>query len=187
MKKQWFRLCCLILVIVMTVNSLPLTVFAEEYQSSKTTPQETSTVTEQPEQLSVDYSDVQIVEENIDNRTEFSKEFLLDNGVSLAVLYDSAVHYEKDGKWEEIDNTLQTKSNGTLTNKAGIWDVTFPQQLNSNNQISITKDGYTLSFGMAGELRQQGNLEVMSTGEAALINGNNEPTPSIAPENCCRN
>ena len=102
MKKQWFRLCCLILVIVMTVNSLPLTVFAEEYQSNKNTPQEASTVTEQFEQPNADYSDAQIVEENIANRTEFSKEFLLDNGVSLAVLYDSAVHYEKNGEWEEI-------------------------------------------------------------------------------------
>ena len=182
MKKQWFRLCCLILALVMTVNSLPMTVFAEEYQSSKSTPQEASTVAEQLEQPNVDYSDAQIVEENVDSRTEFSKEFLLDSGVSLAVLYDSAVHYEKNGKWEEIDNTLQAKSNGTLTNTAGIWDVSFPQQLSKNNQISITKDGYTLSFGMAGELRQQGNLEVMSTGEAALINGNNEPTPTIAPE-----
>ena len=168
MKKQLLRLCCLILVIVMTANLLPLTAFAEEYQSNKTTPLEASTVTEQFEQPNVDYSDAQIVEENVGNRTEFSKEFLLDNGVSLAVLYDSAVHYKKDGQWEEIDNTLQTKANGTLANKAGIWDVSFPQQLSSNNQISVTKDGYTLSFGMAGELLQQSNLEVVSSGEETV-------------------
>ena len=166
MKKRWLKLCSLVLVIVMTVNSLPMNVFAEQYQSSKSTPQETTTAAEQlEEQSAADHVDARITEECIDGRTEYSKEFLLDNGTHLAVVYDSAVHYEKDGNWEEIDNTLQVKPNGTITNKAGVWDVAFPQQIDGSSQISITKDGHTLSFGMAGELHQQGDLEVMSEGE----------------------
>jgi hypothetical protein len=31
--------------------------------------------------------------------------------------------------------------------------VYFPQTLTSQNSVSVSKDGYTLSFGMAGELR----------------------------------
>ena len=181
MSKVWLRICSLVLVIVMTVNMLPLNVFAEQSQSINSTSISTNASNKEN-------SDASIVEEYTDNRTEFSKEFLLDNGLSLAVVYNSAVHYMKNGQWEEIDNTLQTNTSGKFTNKAGIWDVAFPQQISSNNQISITKDGYTLSFGMAGELRQQGNLEVMSAGEktttaSSSSNSQTEHTseaPSIA-------
>ena len=156
MKKVWLRICSLVLIVVMTVNTLPLNVFAEQYQSIKST--STNASVSKP-------SDVYIVGEHVDSRSEFSKNFLLNNGLSLAVVYNSAVHYEKNGKWEEIDNTLQIKSNGTFINKSGLWNVAFPQQMSSSNQISISKDGYTLSFGMAGELRQQDNLEIMSVEE----------------------
>ena len=158
MSKVWIRICSLVLVIVMTVNILPLNAFAEQNHSINPTSALTNTSSEKK-------ADVSIVAEHTDSRTEFSKNFLLDNGLSLAVVYNSAVHYKKDGQWEEIDNTLQTNNNGKFTNKAGVWDIAFPQQISSKDQISITKDGYTLSFGMAGELRQQGSLEVMSATE----------------------
>lgn len=39
-------------------------------------------------------------------REEFVKHFELPDGTGAAVVYDSPVHYEKDGAWVEIDNTL---------------------------------------------------------------------------------
>ena len=163
MKKMLLRLCSLILVIAMAANSLPVSAFATEEQTSKTEPATTtSTTTEQSsEESKEDATDAKIVGELVSNRDEFSKEYLLDNGNSLAVVYDSAVHYKKDGQWEEIDNTLKSKEDGTITNTAGIWDISFPQQMSGDNRISITKDGYTFSFGMAGELHRQSNLEFM--------------------------
>jgi len=101
-------------------------------------------------------AEASIVEEIVEKRTQYSKEFLLSNGLCLAVVYPEAVHYEKNNTWEEIDNTLKavgSGSNGVLTNTAGAWQVTFPQQLTGNNMVSVTRAGYTLSFGMAGEIR----------------------------------
>lgn len=93
----------------------------------------------------------------------------MDNGLFIAAVYSEPVHYEKDGQWVEIDNTLTAQLNGTYTNTAGVWNVSFPNQLTKDARISVTKDTYTLSFGMAGELRTSGDLEVISAEAAAWI------------------
>ena len=87
----------------------------------------------------------------------------------MAVVYPEAVHYDKDGQWEQIDNTLKAGgigSNAVYTTTAGEWSVSFPQQLSGNKRISVTRDGYTLSFGLAGQLRSGSNsdISVMSLG-----------------------
>ena len=101
-------------------------------------------------------TDAFIMYENEDKRSEFSKDFTLNNGFSLATVYPYAVHFEDDGQWKEIDHTLTSaveRGTAVYKNKAGAWDVYFPQTLTSQNSVSVSKDGYTLSFGMAGELR----------------------------------
>ena len=153
MHSKLFRLGCVILTVVMLCNMLPLQAFAEEAKK----PVE-NTVTESTTE------DAHVVEEVKDRRTEFTKQFKLSNGLHLATVYAEPVHYEKDGQWQEIDNTLKTAGTGATaryTNTAGLWDVSFPQQL-SGNAVSIEKDGYTLSFYMSGELRLSANESVMS-------------------------
>ena len=151
--KQFLKVCSWILVVVLMIHMLPTGVIAQELNaqtsevSEGTTPEETT----QP----------RILEEITQERTEYSKQFRLSNGLQMAVLYPDAVHYEKDGSWEEIDNTL-TAQNGSYTNGEGVWNVRFPQQLSSSQSVVIEKDGYTLSFAMAGELNNTG-LEIAGT------------------------
>ena len=160
MKSKFLRLCSMVLVLVMLINMLPMSSFAEEYRESLAAAPEETVET-------VDTSDAQIVEEIIENRTEFSKEFLLGNGLHMAAVYPDAVHYETDDGWAEIDNTLVAKLDGTYTNTAGVWEVRFPQQLTGAKSVVIEKDGYTLSFAMAGELRSSGELMTASISSAA--------------------
>lgn len=134
-----------------------MSIFAEEFRESITT--ETIQLDTQPELTT--QSNAQIVGEIPSKRTQYSKEFMLSNGLHLAAVYPDAVHYEEDGSWEEIDNTLMLK-NGKYVNTAGVWNVSFPQQLSDSKSVTIEKDGYTLSFAMAGELRSTG-LEIAST------------------------
>ena len=66
--------------------------------------------------------DAKIVMELTDRRTEYSKEYRLDNGLNLAVVYSEPVHYKENGKWEDIDNTLFSQGTGeaaSYKNKAG--------------------------------------------------------------------
>ncbi len=152
MLKKLLRLCSMMLVIVMVINMLPMQSIAADFRASLTTDLTDLSVQE-------DAKDARIVEEITSERTEYSKEFILENGLHMAAVYNDPVHYLEEGSWEEIDNTLKLEGLGTnrvYTNTAGVWDVRFPQQLSRNNAVTITKDGYTLSFGLSGELHSSG-------------------------------
>ena len=150
MQKPFFRICSLLLTVILLVNMLPMSIFAEEFQEAQAAAaaEEATKVT-----------DAKIVAEVEEKRTEYSKQFKLDNGLFVAAVYAEPVHYLEDGQWVEIDNTLKAASDGTYSNTAGVWDVSLPSELTGKTPITITKDGYTLSFQMAGELNSTGQLQ----------------------------
>lgn len=154
MKKVFLRICSSLLCLILLVNMLPMSILAEEFQQSLAQ-KETITATDE---ITATKS-AEVMSEIPEKRTKYAKEYILNNGLRMAVVYPDAVHYQKDGKWEDIDNTLTAETAGVLTNTAGEWKVSFPQQLTKTKQITIKKDGYTLSFGMADELRNTG-LEI---------------------------
>ena len=166
MKSRSIKAISIFLVLVMLAQLLPSQVFAQQL------PPEGGTVGLVSENDSLNASadtsldeTSTIVSEVIENRTEFSKEFVLSNGLHMTAVYSRAVHYESNGAWEEIDNTLKMIGTGTsavYTNTAGIWEVQFPNTLTEANRVSVSMDGYTVSFGMAGELR---------TGDTVVIGG----------------
>ena len=156
MSKLIRQLCSIFLVLAILIQMIPLSVFAKDSAEDLLTSASTELAAEQADS-------VEVLGEDLSKRDEFYKEFILDNGLRLATIYPTAVHYEREGQWEEIDNTLTAKivnAQAVYTNTAGPWEVRFPQQLSGSNAISLTKDGYTVSFTMAGELRSGGNLAV---------------------------
>ena len=165
MGKVFNRMLSILLVLTMVFQLLPLNCFSLEVTADENIEQVIDTsITEPSSAEDTDSYErletAQIVEEDISKRDESYKEFILNNGSRMAALYPSPVHYENDGQWEEIDNTLKA-SGANYVNTAGVWEVSFPQNLSKNNAVTIEKDGYTLSFFMAGELRSgSGNLEV---------------------------
>lgn len=145
------RFLSILLVWALLIQSLPLNALATEFApiidfSETTESIETEDGSEAEKSLSKEISatddvnlrDIQIIGEVIENRTEYSKEFKLSNGLHMATIYAEAVHYNKEGIWENIDNTLQLAEIGgvpSYTNTAGGWDVMFPQQLSDINII----------------------------------------------------
>ncbi len=152
MLKNAIRLCSILLIIALLVNMMPMQVFAQMYQSNASATQD-STVQTATDTAAETSEEAEIVGEVEEKRTEFSKEHILSNGLHMMTLYPDAVHYETENGWEEIDNTLKLSTDGTYTNTAGVWQVSLPQQLSGTKPVTITKDGYTLSFAMAGQLR----------------------------------
>ena len=165
MSKRFLKICSMILVLVMMFQMLPHQALADMIYT-----EDTDLSGNLSADSSLDTSKLEVVSEVIEKRSEFSKEFLMNNGLHMAAVYGSAVHYEEDGQWKEIDNTLVATVSGddsVYTNTAGVWNISFPQQLSSNKYISITKDGYTLRFAMAGVLSGSGH-EVMG-GDVSLM------------------
>ena len=66
-----------------------------------------------------------IVEEDIALRGTYEKHFIMSDGSSMAVAYNEPVHYEEDGQWFEIDNTLVETKGGRIANVKGLESVSF--------------------------------------------------------------
>ena len=151
MLKKFLKLCSFVLTIVLLVNMLPIQSYALELQATDTAKPVTGEASQ----------DVTVLGELTEKRTEYTKEFRLSNGLNLATVYSQPVHYQESGQWKEIDNTLVSTTAG-FKNTAGVWDVTFPQNMRGSNGITIQKDGHTLSFYMSGQLQVQDGAVVAS-------------------------
>ena len=97
-----------------------------------------------------------IVKELTDERTENSKEFLLEDGTKMIAQYNEPVHYkDSKGKWVEYNNTLsedKTASpdeagDSSYTNKSSDISVNLSNKAKSKNMISLQSDGYKISWG----------------------------------------
>ncbi|MEQ2491891.1 RHS repeat-associated core domain-containing protein [Ruminococcoides intestinale] len=97
-----------------------------------------------------------IVKELTDERTENSKEFLLEDGTKMIAQYNEPVHYkDSKGKWVEYNNTLsedKTASpdeagDSSYINKSSDISVNLSNKAKSKNMISLQSDGYKISWG----------------------------------------
>ena len=169
MVNRFIKMLSMFLAIVLLVNMLPLGIMAQELQSSATSNLSAAEADSVDDAGTADAEPGEIIAEIPEKRTEYSKEFLLSTGLRMAVMYAEPVHYQTDKGWEDIDNTLQTGTDGTYTNTAGIWDVSFPQELSKDESITIQKDGYTLSFYMAGALNSDNSAMLMTADDTAMM------------------
>ena len=158
MLKKFLKLCSFVLTVVMLLNMLPMQIYALELEATDTVKPVTGEA----------FQDVTVLGELTEKRTEYTKEFRLSNGLNLATVYAEPVHYQEDGQWKEIDNTLVATTAG-FRNTSGVWDVTFPQNMRGSNAVTIQKDGYTLSFYMSGKLQVQDGAAVASADGAVTF------------------
>ena len=100
--------------------------------------------------LSVEETTAKIVSEVTEMREESVKYFLCDDGSYIAATYAAPVHYNENGVWKEIDNTLtlSSKSGETVYSTKGGLNVTVPSELGSGKRFTATNEGYTISFGV---------------------------------------
>lgn len=84
--------------------------------------------------------------ELIDKRKKREKHFLKENGDFVVEMYDEDIHFLRNGKYEEIDNTL-VLNNGYYTNKNNDYKVSFANEVKSN-LIKIEKLGHYINIGL---------------------------------------
>lgn len=158
--KLWKRILSCFLALLLTVYLLPVQVMAEEL--GDLWPLTTENIAETPPD---------VIGEVLERRGENQKEFLLANGVRQVVIYPAAVHYQKDGQWEDIDNRLlpaTTRDGETVyQNVAGMWDVSVPAELNTAGGITVSRNGYSLSFYLTGQLFEDGGA-ISESGSASM-------------------
>ena len=98
------------LAIALSLTLIPAQVLAIEIDQRKESLQ-----IERAEAASAEPAqDAEIVSEIPSGRDAYQKEFLLSNGQRMLAVYPTAIHYQENGQWEEIDNTLRAeRQNGS--------------------------------------------------------------------------
>ena len=87
-------------------------------------------------------------------RDQYTKVFRLRNGNNLAYISGSPLHYQEDDSWIDINNTLSEDTvEETYTNQANDFTVELPREMDGQTPVSISKDGYTVSFQLMGNPR----------------------------------
>lgn len=141
--KKINKFIAFLLTIAMLLTIIPAQVFAEENQD--TAASESLVTGELEERKSP------IITELTEKRDKFTKVYLHADGTQTAFVSSEPLHYEQEGEWLDIDNTLQettVSGQDVLTNTDNEYNVELPQELDSNSEIKISNGGHSLSFSI---------------------------------------
>ena len=130
----------------------------------------------------------EIISEDINKRTETSKQFLMSDGSYVLAQYNSSVHYLTDeNEWVDIDNTLCESAATTvqaevfgqsniIRTKSEETNIVFAEKANSNTLVFFDDEKYPISLNYqsmknsVGKVAEKdGNLE----GDEAYLNLSN--------------
>ena len=119
----------------------------EATRKVSSTPIEYPTTTDE----NFDNSSVAILDEVESLRTESTKTFQRVDGSFVVAMYADAVHYQKNGKWENINNELTLDSeHDSFSNQANQFTVKFPKSLKENKSVKLSMGDYAISWSILG-------------------------------------
>lgn len=143
MKKKTKKVCKILsvfLAFLIVAQMLPLQVLAENianlFQNKETTDVAVN-----------EMDDVSILYEVEEKRDEYTKVFKKSDGTYTALMTEEPLHYLNDGEWEEINNSMSLNGN-LYTNLDNLFNVELPETIDSNENLTVEKDGYELSFSV---------------------------------------
>lgn len=166
--KTSFNLTTIIISVILTVvilfSAFPIISFAGEIKETDFDEIESTDSDREPV----------VVQELEDERTENTKHFLMSDQSIKAVVYSEPVHYEEDGKWYDIDNSLEYEKstskddfNGYKT-VDGNFDVKFAKNVNSSKLITISQGDYSLSWDLSNKNKIASYFNKISIGNKEI-------------------
>lgn len=94
-----------------------------------------------------------IITEETEKRDAYTKYFLTEQNAHMVAMYPDPVHYEEDGQWKDIDNTLTLQENEdneqVYQNIASNVQVQIAKTSDTDELVSIERDGIEISWGLA--------------------------------------
>ena len=141
MQSKLFRLCSMLLALVMLFNMLPTNAFAADLSTTKT-----------ENAAEPSNEKVQILGEDESLRTVTQKHFRMSDGSFLAVDYGVPVHYlSESDTWQEINNVpdLSAKTNA-YTARNGSAETNYAASLSTGHVLTASYgDGHSADFKAA--------------------------------------
>lgn len=92
-------------------------------------------------------SDIDLEYEDISARTIDSKTFRRVDGTYVLAVYDSIVHYDKNGVLVDIDNSLVFDENtNDYENKENKYKIKLPKEIDDNKKFKLSLDEYEINW-----------------------------------------
>ncbi|MDO6355966.1 DNRLRE domain-containing protein [Caloramator sp. CAR-1] len=153
---QLKRRISFILIFTLILSFINIKVFADIFNSS-------FAVEDAPKVKEIPKKEAKIIKEVEEKREKNIKHFLKDDFTYEAAIYPTAVHYLKDGKWKDIDNSLiQAKDEDNLDileNKENSYKIKIAKNTNSEKLVRIQKDNYEISWNIESPLKSTALIE----------------------------
>ncbi len=149
MKKKTKKMCKVLsvfLAFLIVAQILPLQVLAESVTDAIAHKEFIEDVLNNPTSEE-NTSDAEILYEVEEKRDEYTKVYKKSDGTYTAIMTEEPLHYLNDGVWEEINNSMSLNGN-LYTNLDNLFNVEFPESIDSNENLTVEKDGYELSFSV---------------------------------------
>lgn len=154
------KLIAIILSILVVVQVAPMSTFAETIETESEKFEESGYSTE----VSQEEEDPIVIGEDVDRRdSSNTKYFKMSDGTIKAAVYKDPVLYQDSaGKWQEIDNTLETSDdendeisnfNGYAT-KSNKFRVKFAKNSNQKKLVSIKMGDYSVSLSLLNKTKK---------------------------------
>ena len=185
LKRPHLSLCAIVLALLMLVQAAPLQSLAESMSSepisSESIVTRASTEASDDEPVKLGSAQTEIVREIEESREESVKRFLMSDGTFLAAQYASPVHYQDNGQWKDIDNTLSEAAADDSEDEDGYqsvdnpFQVKFAKKYDAKKLVKIKQGDYQLSWSFAGA--KAGKLKnPAAANKAAEKEDGNDPT-----------
>ena len=137
--KKIIRSLAAILCFSIIITSFPA--YAQEVSDEKTEVQNAVAASEQESE------ELRYISEIEEKRTSNTKTFLMSDRTETVAVYNTPVHYKKDGKWEDINNSF-TSAEDDVENTANIFKTKFAKKSNKNHLAELSKDGYKIKWSL---------------------------------------
>lgn len=99
--------------------------------------------------IDFDISNINLSTEVISERTADTKTFRRVDGTYVLAVYDSNVHYEDNGEWKEIDNSLMLDSEtDSVMNKSNKFKIKFPNSIDDNKKFKLSLGDYEIDWSV---------------------------------------
>lgn len=155
-KKAFLTSVSIIMTVVMFTLSIPLALWKGSLDKVKELVKKTEVyVQENVTSLTEEKEDPYIVEEITSKRGEKTKEYLLSDGSFMVQQFAEKVHYNDNGEYKEVDNSVIEKTiddNIVYQNKANSLKINVNKKFKNNKTVAeLSEDGYVIKFSFIGE------------------------------------
>ena len=159
--KTILKVISIILIVAIIVEILPMTVLAQAVEDEKEKFEQSG----YSSNVSQEEEDPTVIGEDTERRnSENTKYFKMSDGTVKAAMYNDPVLYKDEtGKWQEIDNSLDSSDevsndeasdfNGYETKK-NKFKVKFAKNANQKKLVSMKMDNYSVSLSLLNKTKK---------------------------------